>query len=324
MESILEENFISMKDKSIYPLVSIGLPTYNGGEGLRRMLDSVMAQGYPNLEIIISDNCSTDNTAEIVAEFAKKQPGVQYHKQKENIGIYHNTFYVLKQATGKYFMWTADDDTFEKGALFNIVDFLEKHPDFANAAGQLRYFRRAAGAEDEFAHDENNFNLTSDNPYKRVAQYYSRIRWVGMFHGLMRRELAQRAAFVPKVWGYDYHFIASLAFLGKFAVLEDFKFYNKYLGGSSGNWLKFARSLDEPDWVARLPHVKIAVDAYKMINQHEIFNKLSRLHRILLGFLTVSVILYRGYPKRYCRVGWQKLKKFFTGSESRLEEQMVK
>lgn len=303
-----------MNDKSTYPLVSIGLPTYNGGEGLRRMLNTVLAQGYPNLEIIISDNCSTDNTGEIVAEFAKKQPGVQYFRQKENMGIYYNTFYVLKQATGKYYMWIADDDTLEPGALFNIVDFLEKHPDFTIASGQLRYFRRRAGAEDEFARDENIFNLTSNNPYKRVAQYYSRIKWVGMFHGLMRRELAQRAAVVPKVWGYDYHFIANLAFLGKFAVLEDFKFYNKYHGGSSRDWLKFARSLNEADWVARFPPVKLAIDAFRLTNQSPIYDYSSRLSRISLGLASAFGILYNSYIGQRIEAGWNRFKGIFVNT----------
>ena len=82
-----------MNDKNSYPLVSIGVPTYNGGEGLRRALKTVFDQGYPNLEIVISDNCSTDNTSEIIAEMAKEHPEIKYHRQSQNTGIYNNFFY---------------------------------------------------------------------------------------------------------------------------------------------------------------------------------------------------------------------------------------
>jgi glycosyltransferase domain-containing protein len=310
-----------MADKNSYPLVSIGVPTYNGGEGLRRALKTVFDQGYPNLEIVISDNCSTDNTSEIIAEMAKEHPEIKYHRQPQNTGIYNNFFYVLKHSTGKYFMWVSDDDTTEPGTLSKCVDFLETHPDFIIATGKIGYWVRQENGKDKFVtYDGDTIDNTS--PSKRVVQFYSQVRWGALFHGLMRCKEAQQAI-PPNVYGYDYHFVACLAFLGKFAVL-DFHSYNKYLGGLSKSWAKFAKLLGEPDWVGNFPFVKMAIDANKMIQRHPIFDGATRLTRTSLGVQSAATILYSNYPRKFFRLGWNKFKRIFNGAEPHLKEQVAK
>ena len=91
-------------------LVSIGLPTYNRAQFLRRALDLLLAQTYKNFELIISDNCSTDDTPKICEEYRKHDARIKYFRQKENIGITDNMSFVLNEARGDYFMWAADDD----------------------------------------------------------------------------------------------------------------------------------------------------------------------------------------------------------------------
>jgi len=101
-----------MKNKS--PLVSVGIPTYNRPEGLRRTLECITRQTYKNLEIIISDNCSPGPETEVVArEFMVKDSRIQYFRQEKNMGGAFNLKFVLKKATGEYFMWAADDDYFD-------------------------------------------------------------------------------------------------------------------------------------------------------------------------------------------------------------------
>jgi glycosyltransferase involved in cell wall biosynthesis len=96
------------------PLVSVGIPTYNRPIGLKRTLDCITQQTYLNIEIIVSNNCSTDPRVEIVArEFQEKDQRVQYFRQTENKGAAYNFSFVLKQSIGKYFMWAADDDEWE-------------------------------------------------------------------------------------------------------------------------------------------------------------------------------------------------------------------
>jgi glycosyltransferase involved in cell wall biosynthesis len=97
------------------PLVSVGIPTYNNPEGLRRTLQCMTSQTYKKLEIIVSDNCSPGKgVQEVVQEFLAKDLRIQYYRQSENKGPFLNLAFVLKKATGDYFMWAADDDEWEE------------------------------------------------------------------------------------------------------------------------------------------------------------------------------------------------------------------
>lgn len=91
------------------PLVTIAIPTYNRADGyLKQALKSAIDQTYQNIEIIISDNCSTDNTEMVVKSF--DDPRILYFKQKENIGANNNFNFCLSQAKGEYFLLLQDDD----------------------------------------------------------------------------------------------------------------------------------------------------------------------------------------------------------------------
>jgi glycosyltransferase involved in cell wall biosynthesis len=93
------------------PLVTVGIPTYNRPEGLRKTLECITGQTYKNLEIIVSDNNSpTDESERIVSEFLRKDQRVNFYRQPENKGQTFNFLFVLEKAQGGYFMWAADDD----------------------------------------------------------------------------------------------------------------------------------------------------------------------------------------------------------------------
>jgi glycosyltransferase involved in cell wall biosynthesis len=100
-----------------YPLVTIAIPTYNrAGSYLKQSLESALSQTYANIEIIVSDNCSTDNTETFVKEYPDAR--VRYFRQKENIGVVKNTAFCLDQAKGDYFLLLQDDDLVD-------ADFIE-------------------------------------------------------------------------------------------------------------------------------------------------------------------------------------------------------
>lgn len=97
-----------------YPLVSVGIPTYNRPEGLLNTIKKIVAQSYQNLEIIVSNNCSTNELViPILNECARLDRRIKVFHQEENIGAARNFQFVLSQATGEYFMWAADDDDWD-------------------------------------------------------------------------------------------------------------------------------------------------------------------------------------------------------------------
>ncbi len=100
------------------PLVTIGVPAFNRAEGLRRTLDGITKQTHKNLEIIVSDNGSPDERVEqIMQEFLASDSRIQYFRQTQNKGESFNFKFVRGRASGRYFMWAADDDYFESSRL---------------------------------------------------------------------------------------------------------------------------------------------------------------------------------------------------------------
>ncbi|MBP0113288.1 glycosyltransferase family 2 protein [Bradyrhizobium vignae] len=96
------------------PLVSVGIPTFNRPEGLRRTLRLITSQTYRNLEILISDNASPGpETEKVVRDFSATDARIIYFRQPANIGAIANFRFVLAKASGEYFMWAADDDEWD-------------------------------------------------------------------------------------------------------------------------------------------------------------------------------------------------------------------
>ena len=93
------------------PLISVGIPTYNRPEGLERTLQQITNQTYKNLEIIVSNNASEDHRVqEVINRYQSVDSRIISFLQKKNIGIGKNFKFVLKNASGEFFMWAADDD----------------------------------------------------------------------------------------------------------------------------------------------------------------------------------------------------------------------
>lgn len=100
-----------------YPLVTIAIPTYNRADRfLKEAIESALSQTYPNLEIIVADNCSTDDTESIVRSYPDRR--LKYVQHQKNIGGNNNFNYCLKKAKGAYFFLLHDDDLIDK-------DFIE-------------------------------------------------------------------------------------------------------------------------------------------------------------------------------------------------------
>lgn len=112
------------------PLVSVGIPVYNGEQYLADALASALAQDYENFEIVVSDNASTDGTEEICCRFAGQDGRVRYLRNAENVGACRNFSRVLAEARGEYFTWLAHDDLLsDPSYLRKSCDVLQCNPD---------------------------------------------------------------------------------------------------------------------------------------------------------------------------------------------------
>lgn len=111
------------------PLVTILIPTYKRTELLKQAIESVLSQSYKNLQLVILDNASMDETGQIVKHFMDTDKRVVLVENEMNIGVNANFRKSFNYIKGEYFCWLCSDDMMPPGNLEKQVDFLIEHPD---------------------------------------------------------------------------------------------------------------------------------------------------------------------------------------------------
>jgi glycosyltransferase involved in cell wall biosynthesis len=293
-----------MSDQNKFSKVSVGIPTRNSNGNIQGAIMSVVNQNYPNLEIIISDDDSTDNTEALCTELSRQYPYIRYVRQKKNIGLFENFDFVLRESTGEYFMWLADDDAFEPGIIPVYVDFLNSHPDYALVSGQILYWD-----DERSLFYEKDFNMEQRSRYFRVINYYFKVIHGAIYYGMMRRKTAELVPQYSRI-GDDWHFVAAVAYLGKIKNLDRVG-YNKRLGGTSKTFENYAEAIGASKFSASFPRIRIALDAFSEILFHSpVYSQSSWLSRAILAVAASTAVLASFYIKEYPFIVGGRIKRF--------------
>lgn len=116
-------------NQSDSPLVSIGLPVFNGEGHLQVSIDAILNQSYQNIELIVCDNASTDETVKIAEHAVLQDRRVKLVRNGKNLGIFNNFNLALQEASGDFFMWSAHDDLHSPEFIEECVKQLIANPD---------------------------------------------------------------------------------------------------------------------------------------------------------------------------------------------------
>ena len=119
-------------------LISICIPSYNRAHLVGESVDSALAQTWPHFEVIIVDDGSTDETADIVARYVAADPRVHYEKKPQNSGRSDTRNRCVALASGEYVLWLADDDVLAPDALEHYVAELDADPGLDVVYGNLQ------------------------------------------------------------------------------------------------------------------------------------------------------------------------------------------
>lgn len=111
------------------PKVSIVLPCYNGAGYLSESIHSCIEQSFTNWELIIVNDCSTDNSMEIATEYARQDSRIKVYTNDVNKKLPASLNVGFSHATGDYLTWTSHDNIMHKDMLKDFVDYLEGHED---------------------------------------------------------------------------------------------------------------------------------------------------------------------------------------------------
>jgi glycosyltransferase involved in cell wall biosynthesis len=210
------------------PLVSIGLPVYNGERYLRRALDSLLAQDYRHFELLISDNASTDLTRQICEEYATRDARISLRVNDTKIGILENFQLVLERARGKYFMWAAHDDVWAKTFVRSMMRELETHPDAGVAMSAVERVFENGEIQDVVRHT-GRANPNTTSPFQLALTLAGGSPHHLYIYGLFRTAFLKQAfRNFPRVIALDRLVMIQVALSTRFRYVDEV-LHTKYL-----------------------------------------------------------------------------------------------
>lgn len=262
------------------PLVTVGVPVFNGERFLRTALDAIVEQEFTDLEIVISDNASEDSTSRICREYAAGDPRIRYYRNDTNLGAARNHNRVVELARGKYFKWMAYDDYIAPDFLRRSVRMLEDDPDavvcysdvlaISEEGEPLQRHRTALGLDR--VGDARRFHNLLWKQGRRVDPIY----------GLMRADCLRRTGLIRREMGSDRLLLAEMSLMGPFLLIpEPLMFLRETLSVRRGR----DRTWWAPENRGRLP-----LRAWRLLFSHLIAVRRSRLPRLAKAWLSADVV----------------------------------
>lgn len=199
-------------------LVTVGVPTYNRPTGLYTTLRCMVEQSYSNLEILVSDNNSTNPAVEkVLKEFEACDKRIAVTRQPVNIGPFPNFRYLLNCAHGDFFMWAADDDQWDLDYIASLVDVLQSESHTTVAAAMEAQYFLDDGTQCEFFPEGSPFyKFSSDSPEIRL-QHMLRYAYGNLFYGLFRLKTIR--SLKPILEENEIPFFLQVASLGNWRVI---------------------------------------------------------------------------------------------------------
>ena len=210
-----------MNTKQSVHRVSIGMPVYNGARYLEESLQSVIKQSFSDFIVFISDNASTDDTAEICRQYESQDDRIVYSRNSVNLGAAGNYEKCFSPAKSEYFRWQNADDVIEPTLIEKCVNVLDEHSDVVLAYGKTRFIDQDSMFVSTY---EDNLALMQDKQSERFIACLQNIRLQHLMYGLIRRDALTKTARIGAYVSSDINLIAELTLFGKFFEIQDHLF----------------------------------------------------------------------------------------------------
>ncbi len=213
------------------PRLSIGLPVYNGEKYVSESIEALLGQTYEDFELIISDNASTDGTAEICRRYERLDSRVRYLRQQRNIGAAPNQGFLLTQARGELFKWAAADDLYARDLIKRCVEVLDAYPDVI-----LAHCWTAAIDADGTVTQSLEYPLKTNSPSAperfRTMLFGTGENDYGLLraddnYGVMRTAVLRRVTPQGSYYHADRVFTTEIALHGRFDQVPEFLYFRR-------------------------------------------------------------------------------------------------
>ena len=206
------------------PRVTIGIPVYNGEAFLAHAIESALGQSFADLELVISDNGSTDGTRAIAEAYAAKDARVRYARSDTNRGAAWNYRRAFDLARGEYFRWAPADDWFAPDSVEVCVQALDADP------GAVLVYPKTSLVDANgtvLRVYDDRLDLRSSDPAERFRLALAHIGLVNVIYGLMRTDALGKTRLMGTFVGADEVLVFELALQGKFLELPQSAFYRR-------------------------------------------------------------------------------------------------
>ena len=210
--------------KMNHPLVSIGLPVYNGEKYLEEALDSLLSQTFKDFELIISDNASTDKTGDICQCYLEKDDRVRYYRSETNLGMHRNWNYVFELSSGKYFKWAAHDDLYAPQFVEKCVDILDRDASVVLCSTRTKIVNENG----QFLKNYDVF-VTADllKPHERFYNMLAVDHWCFQIFGVIRSDVLKETPLHGYYFGSDRNLLAELCLHGRVYEVPEYLFLRR-------------------------------------------------------------------------------------------------
>jgi glycosyltransferase involved in cell wall biosynthesis len=199
-------------------LVSVGMPAFNSERTIATSIECVLGQDFGDLELVISDNSSTDGTWDIVQWYASHDRRVVALRQASNVGANGNFTKVFREARGRYFKWASSNDWCAPAFLSNCIRVLEERPDAVLVAPRTFLF---SGMVEQGQPYPDDCPFDHADPVERFIDVSKKLRLNNVLNGVIRSEALRRTRLVEHYRDADVVLVMHLALLGKILLLDE-------------------------------------------------------------------------------------------------------
>ena len=204
--------------------IGIGVPVFNGEDFLAECLESIAEQDHERIDVVISDNASTDATDEISREFASNDPRFRYVRQPENLGAAGNYNYVMLHSRGDYYKMAAHDDVLGPGFLGGARRrWTPIRTPCWRSPGPATSGRRASRSATTRLRSSGRHDPTAHGRLRDlfVEEQRSHARLCYPIMGVMRRDAALRTRGIQAFQAADTAMLVDLALQGDFVEVDE-------------------------------------------------------------------------------------------------------
>ncbi|AOY78700.1 glycosyltransferase family 2 protein [Moorena producens JHB] len=215
------------------PLVSIGMPVYNGANFIKDAIEGILSQTFEDFELIISDNASTDDTEEICRAYAAQDQRIHYYRNQKNLGGAYNYNRVFELSRGEYFKWAAHDDACAPDYLERCIEVLNRMPSVVLCYPRTLIIDTQGKPINQNYSDDLNLNSPKpDERYQRFLDVLFHIPGgrdkISPIFGLIRKSTLSQTPLIGSYFGSDLVLIGELALLGQFYEVPEYLFWRRF------------------------------------------------------------------------------------------------